>query len=162
MSAPLTVTPLEADRYTVTSGANTYTVDARGPVPECSCESFRYRPAARPCKHGHAVLRYRAEPLGVLLDALTPEAALDVVDPPARDRDRAEPDPEAVAIANVALAEWHRELATGQRTKETFDAIWLAACATMQAREAMSARLPHQAARFYAMAHAIVQREAAA
>lgn len=39
-------------------------------------------------------------------------------------------------IHTPALDAWRRELATGQRTRTTFDALWRAACAEMAAREA--------------------------
>jgi len=35
-----------------------------------------------------------------------------------------------------ALALWHHQLAKGLRTKTTFDPVWLAACAEMNAIEA--------------------------
>ena len=81
MSASLVVRPLDGARYAVTSGDHAYTVDASNNPPACSCEAYRYFPKARPCKHGHAVLRYRAEPVAGLLDVLTEDATLDLVDP---------------------------------------------------------------------------------
>jgi hypothetical protein len=39
-------------------------------------------------------------------------------------------------IRTPALDTWRRELATGQRTRTTFDALWRAACAEMAALEA--------------------------
>jgi hypothetical protein len=77
----LVVRPLDGARYVVTSGDHSYTVDAADSPPVCSCEDYRYRPTARPCKHGWAVIRYRAEPVASLLDVLTDDDTLDLVDP---------------------------------------------------------------------------------
>jgi hypothetical protein len=43
----------------------------------------------------------------------------------------------------AALNLWRRELAAGERTRSTFDALWRAACADMNALE--SAAIPHLA-----------------
>jgi hypothetical protein len=94
-----------------------------------------------------------------MLDALSEQETLDAIDPPPHGTG-AEPDPDAVAVADAALATWRRELRDGKRTATTFDALWIAACATMQAREAQGT--PHLAARWYAMAQAVIERESAA
>jgi hypothetical protein len=49
-------------------------------------------------------------------------------------------------VKTPALTAWRRELATGERTKYTFDALWRAACAEAEALEFLGQRLPSIAA----------------
>lgn len=74
----------------------------------------------------------------------------------------------ALRLRTPALDAFRRELAAGERTATTFDALWRAACAEANALEANAAGLPRLAAGFLADAREIVhaeikrQREAAA
>jgi len=158
----LTVQSLGGTRYRVTDPAGSgqpHVVDLAGPT--CDCPDFAFRGRLRPCKHGRAAVAFReSDPQGGLLDALSDKDTLDVIDPPPHSRGLEAPDPEAVAIADVALALWRRELRDHKRSATTFDALWVAACATMWAREAQGT--PHLAARWYAMARAVIERETAA
>jgi hypothetical protein len=162
-NARLLVCPLDGVHYRVTGGRAPHVVDVTAGT--CDCADFAYRGRARPCKHLRAVTDFRAaDPQGPMLDALSESDTLDVIDPhtDSKTRSQQEPEPEAVAVADAALRAWRRELAAGTRTRETFDSLWLAACATLEAREALSAGLSHVAARAYALARALVERSAAA
>jgi len=59
-----------------------------------------------------------------------------------------------------ALDLWRRELAAGLRTPETFDPLWRAACAELNALEAVGAGLPETAAGYHAEARQIIARAA--
>lgn len=77
----LAVKPLDAERFAVTSENATYTVTTPqgGAAPVCGCDAYRYRPTARPCKHGHAVIQYLAEPQAKMLDGMTDAQLLKVL-----------------------------------------------------------------------------------
>lgn len=78
-TAQLVVRALGGAKYAVVSGKNTYTVDAGSNPPCCGCDDYRYRPTTRPCKHGWAVVNFRAEPQAKLLDAQTDAQLLDTL-----------------------------------------------------------------------------------
>lgn len=152
---------VDGTHYRVSGGQAQHVVDLAGPT--CDCGDFTHRGVYRvppSCKHLRAVADFRAaDPQGPMLDALSEQDTLDVIDPPVRSAG-GEPDPDAVAVADAALATWRRELRDRKRTARTFDALWVAACATMWAREAQGT--PHLAARWYALAQAVIERETAA
>ncbi len=60
-----------------------------------------------------------------------------------------------------ALETWRAELARGERTRTTFDAVWRAACAEANAAEAFSAGVPGLAGDFLADARSIIRKAAA-
>ena len=64
--------------------------------------------------------------------------------------------------ATPALDEWRKELARGERTASTFDDLWKAACAEMNAIEAEADGLPDIAASYRAKAANILRRAARA
>jgi SWIM zinc finger len=163
-AAPLTVRPLDPMRYRVTGGRAPHIVELSA-APTCDCPDFAFRGRRRPCKHLAAVTAFRAaDPQGPMLDTVSEADTLACIAPPGRDAasEGETPDPAAVAVADAALAAWRRELAARKRTRNTFDPLWLAACATVTAREALSAGMTRAAARWYALARAVVNREAAA
>jgi hypothetical protein len=55
-----------------------------------------------------------------------------------------------------ALDAWRRELAAGERTRTTFDALWRAACEEANALEAAAAGLPQLAQGFQQEAYRII------
>jgi len=156
VSASLVVRPLDGARYVVTSGDHTYTVDASNNPPACSCEAYRYFPKARPCKHGHAVISYRAEPVAGLLDVLTDDQVLDLVDPSYGD---AYPpvgcvtiDPDDRAVAIVALEQWGEYRRRKQKPPYL---LWRAACSAMAGLECERSD-PRGAAAAFAVARGMV------
>lgn len=159
-NAPLLVRLLDGNRYAVTSGDHTYTVDASSNPPVCGCDAYRYRPAARPCKHGHAVLAYRAEPVAKLLDALTDKQTLDVIDP-SHGTSYAPYvvipiDPEDKAVALAAVAQWQR-LREVKPQPDGYYGLWRAACEAYAGMDAERDRLP-SAAKHYAIAREWVRQ----
>lgn len=100
MSNTLAVKPIDGTRYAVTSDSATYTVTAGGAIPVCGCDAYRYRPQARPCKHGHALIKYLAEPQAKMLDAMSDKQLMDILGPaesvrPARQERPPTPPPRA-------------------------------------------------------------------
>ena len=63
--------------------------------------------------------------------------------------------PRPRAVPYPALTAWRRELAAGERTIHTFDALWRAACAEAAAVEC-AATLPQMAASYRAEARRIM------
>ena len=59
-----------------------------------------------------------------------------------------------------ALRAWREELSRGERTTETFDALWCAACAEMNAQEAFGNCLRDAARQYLAEAAAILRKAA--
>jgi hypothetical protein len=159
----LTVHSLGGTCYRVTDPAgsgHSHAVDLAA-RPVCDCKDFAFRGQARPCKHIRAAVAFRdADPQGKLLDALSEKDTLDLIDQPPRRRGPETPDPDAVTIAEAALAAWRRELREGKRTPTTFDGLWVAASAATHAREAQAT--PSIAAGWYALARAVVEMEAVA
>ena len=64
------------------------------------------------------------------------------------------------ALRTPALDAWRRELAAGERTATTFDALWRAACEDMNALEAGRAGLIGTSARCRREAQEIIRRAA--
>ncbi len=62
-------------------------------------------------------------------------------------------------MKTLALDAWRQELRAGQRTATTFDALWRAACAEANAREAEAMGLPGLAVAFQRDARAIIIAE---
>lgn len=63
-------------------------------------------------------------------------------------------------VATPALDAWRRELAARSRTPETFDPLWRAACAEMNAHEAAASGLVEAAVGYREEARRIVRRAA--